>query len=461
MPWQRARRCAILLLFQRRREFNRPLFRVNLRSSFPFLFAVACFCAVAACKHRARYQVGDHLIPMGSSDPSQIVTVVAVDPDAYKVSTAPNPKPSDPVQTRTRREMESDYVRIDLPVGGSWLTEEDRAAALARARKPSATPTAALSATPTPTALVAQSTPTPNAPGTIDVAALAPAIRPAVALISTFDPKGKILRNTSGFFISNDGLFATTADAIAGAASGIVTVQSGAIYNVAGVLASSSSSGLVLLKVESGTVPSLTLSHSLHLQPGMPVLIADTVLRHRKEAVIPAIFAGTHTDRGGEAFLLTGNNLQASAGSAVLDAQSQVVGCVIRDETGPQVRSVRTVAALNALVAQASSAGKPVWPVVQHIPTPTLTPLPASEATLVYAPLPRYPFSARFGVSVPPSGTGRYLIKFGADGRASSVSVVQSARSSALDNAALEALRTWRVRPGAPSQRIVPITFRP
>jgi TonB family protein len=67
--------------------------------------------------------------------------------------------------------------------------------------------------------------------------------------------------------------------------------------------------------------------------------------------------------------------------------------------------------------------------------------------------------SARFSYTVPPSGTGKYLVNFGVDGRAASVAIVQSAGNSVLDTAAVEALRSWRAKPGLPSRRTVPITF--
>lgn len=435
---------------------------VKLCASVRLAAVALLLLAVAGCKERPRYLVGDHLIPMGSSDATQIVTVVAVEHDGYKVSSAINPKPTDPVQTKTRREIESYYVRIDPPVGGSWLTEEDRAAALARLRNPTPVPSRAPSITPTPSVAIAQNTPTPTATpaaSNVDVEALAPAIRPAMAMISTFDAKGKLLRNTTGFFIATDGRFVTTADATVGAANGIVKVQSGAIYNVVGVLASSTTANLAVLKVETASVPALTLSEATALQPGAGVLVADTIVRRRNDAIVPATIASVRNEPGGEAMELAATNLQVSAGSAVVDANGQVVGCVLRDESGPRVRSVRSVAALRSVVAQVTASSRPTWPVAQTT-TPTPTPR-ASEAAVVYAPLPRYPANARYTFGPPPSGTGRYLVKFGADGRVISVSVVQTTNSTTLDNAAIETLKTWRVKPGAPSQRVVPITFHP
>src|SRR5215468_8757010 len=75
-------------------------------------------------------------------------------------------------------------------------------------------------------------------------------VRPAVIWVTTFDPKGNLLRTESGFFISADGRFVTTAHALDGAVNAVAKTADGGIYNVSGVLAASKASDLAVLKAD-------------------------------------------------------------------------------------------------------------------------------------------------------------------------------------------------------------------
>ena len=79
---------------------------------------------------------------------------------------------------------------------------------------------------------------------------------------------------------------------------------------------------------------------------------------------------------------------------------------------------------------------------------------------LTYNPPPRYPAEARHSF-FPLKGSGRYRIRFGSDGIARDVQVVQSSRSQTLDSAAVEALRKWKATPGQTWTADVPVTFQP
>src|SRR5882762_6476954 len=50
-----------------------------------------------------------------------------------------------------------------------------------------------------------------------ELAELEAKVRPSVIWVTAFDPKGNLLRTETGFFISADGRFVTTAQAIEGA----------------------------------------------------------------------------------------------------------------------------------------------------------------------------------------------------------------------------------------------------
>jgi len=83
------------------------------------------------------------------------------------------------------------------------------------AQSPSTLPTTSATQAPASGPSV---TPSPEAkPGqtaSSNLPKLEKAVQPSVILVTVFDPKGNLLRTQSGFFISADGRFVTTARAI-------------------------------------------------------------------------------------------------------------------------------------------------------------------------------------------------------------------------------------------------------
>src|SRR5262249_17308076 len=71
-------------------------------------------------------------------------------------------------------------------------------------------------------------------------------VRPSVIWVTAFDSKGNLLRTESGFFISLDGRFATTAHAIEGGVNAVAKTADGGIYNVTGFLTASKSADLAV-----------------------------------------------------------------------------------------------------------------------------------------------------------------------------------------------------------------------
>src|SRR5207247_6019291 len=95
-----------------------------------------------------------------------------------------------------------------------------------------------------------------------DLPKLANSVRSAVILVSVFDSSGKLLRTQTGFFISDDGKFITTAHAIEGGANGVAKTGDGGIFNVTGILASSSPLNLAILRADVKRVPFLALNEN-------------------------------------------------------------------------------------------------------------------------------------------------------------------------------------------------------
>src|SRR6267143_3036106 len=96
-----------------------------------------------------------------------------------------------------------------------------------------------------------------QAPG---LATLASSVRPAIILVTVFDASGKLLRTGTGFFVADDGKFVTNWRTAEGGAYAVAKMGDGAICNVTGILASSTTLDLAVLKADVKGVPFLTLN---------------------------------------------------------------------------------------------------------------------------------------------------------------------------------------------------------
>jgi TonB family protein len=120
----------------------------------------------------------------------------------------------------------------------------------------------------------------------------------------------------------------------------------------------------------------------------------------------------------------------------------------------PLVVPVPSATASAAAALPAPPASIPLAPT-----SPTTSGSSRQQRKIVYAPQPSYPFAAK---QARLRGTGRFRIKFSADGRALGVDIVRSTGSSVLDQAALSTLSRWRAQVSSEdSSIIVPITFSP
>src|SRR6266567_7316229 len=119
------------------------------------------------------------------------------------------------------------------------------------AQQSQSTPTAT---TPQARSAVPAITPSPEAKAgqglSSDLEKIGTNVRPSVIWVTVFDSKGNLLRTESGFFISADGRFVTTAHAIEGAVNAVAKKGDGGIYNVGGVLTVSKSTDLAVLKAD-------------------------------------------------------------------------------------------------------------------------------------------------------------------------------------------------------------------
>ena len=286
----------------------------------------------------------------------------------------------------------------------------------------------------------------------LDLPKLANSVQPAVILVTVFDTSGKLLRSETGFFISDDGRFVTTAHAVDNGVNAVVKTNDGGIYNVAGILASSTTLDLAILKADVKRVPLLVLSKNSKPEIGTRVGVIGSALAGSegapREGAIAARQPGSQGDRLEMAMPISAS----SAGSPVVNESGEVVGVVASAGEKTVTWSSAALASLQSQIAPDATAR---WAKTSETsPSPRPTPKPR----IVYAPQPEFPAEARNHSGI--SRSGRFRVSFDAHGNARNVQIIQSTGNGLLDQATIGALRQWKSTPGHEWFATVPITFQ-
>jgi TonB family protein len=275
-------------------------------------------------------------------------------------------------------------------------------------------------------------------------------VRPSVIWVTTFDPKGNLLRTESGFFISEDGRFVTTAHALDDAVNAVAKTADGGIYNVGGVLAASKASDLAVLKADikpQKLLRFLDLNKTSELSTSARVAVVGSALAGNEGNIRETTVTAQSSDR----LEIAGATVTSSVGSPVVNENGDVIGIVT---SAGEKTIARPVAALDAVLSRLTADTQARWPpVAEKSPSPHATPKPR----LIYAPAPSFPP----GQSLPgQSGTGRFRLTFDPQGNVTDVQIVTSTGNPYFDQAAIKTLRQWKSAPSPGWQATVPVTFR-
>jgi TonB family protein len=308
------------------------------------------------------------------------------------------------------------------------------------------------SVTQSPTAATATQSPSasPVQTPTSQLGSLEAKVRPSVIWVTTFDSKGNLLRTQSGFFISADGRFVTTAQGAEGGVNAVAKTADGGIYNVTGVLTVSKSADLAVLKAEikpEKLLRFLDLNKTGELSVGNHVAVVGSSLAGNEGNARETTITAKSADR----LEIAGATASSSVGSPVVNENGDVIGIVT---SAGEKTVARPVAALDAVLARVTAETQPRWSqVAQTSPTPHATPKPR----LLYAPAPSFPP----GQSLPgQTGTGRYRLTFDPQGNVTDIRVVASTGNPYFDQAAIKTLRQWKSAPSQGWQATIPVTFR-
>jgi len=275
-------------------------------------------------------------------------------------------------------------------------------------------------------------------------------VRPSVIWVTTFDPKGNLLRTESGFFISPDGRFVTTSHAIEGGVNAVAKTADDGIYNVSGVLNVSKSADLAVLKAEvkpQKLLRFLDLNKTGELSTGARVAVVGSALAGSEGSARETTITARSSDR----LEIAGATAASSVGSPVVNENGEVIGIVT---SAGEKTIARPIAALDAVLSRVTADTPARWPqLAQTSPTPHATPKPR----LLYAPAPAFPP----GQSMPgQSGTGRFRLTFDPQGNVTNIQMVASTGNPYFDQAAIKTLRQWKSAPSQGWQATVPVTFK-
>src|SRR4051812_47589199 len=152
-------------------------------------------------------------------------------------------------------------------------------------------PNASPVVTPTPSAVLAY------APAQGDLKKLAERITPSVLALSIFDASGKLLRNGTGFFVSDDGRFVTSRSIVDGGAHAVATASDGKIYNVNGILAESSPADVAVLKAQvKEKVHFISPSKMAPFEAGGTLAAIGSAAQRKENAIAQTAIAGRKSD---------------------------------------------------------------------------------------------------------------------------------------------------------------------
>jgi len=334
------------------------------------------------------------------------------------------------------------------------------------AEQTSATPASTSPPTsPTPSPTLGQQFAGPSRELPVEVKSL----RRAVVLVTIFDASGKLLRTGTGFFVTEDGKLLTNSRTAEGGAYAVAKMEDGAIYNVTGILSSSTKLDLALLKVDVKQVPFLSLNKTAKADIGARVVVVGSALAGNDGTPVEGTIYMNKSDRRGDRVGIVAPISASAIGSPVADRSGEVIGIVTtRNEQGEALVLVRPSSAVQSFLSQIAADAPAHWPeTAQASPSPPPTPKPpgaaaahgksSREPRLIYKPHPTYPFEARLHASE--SRTGQFQLRFDASGNVADVNVLKSTGNELLDRSSTNALRQWKSEPGREWTKTVPITF--
>ena len=266
--------------------------------------------------------------------------------------------------------------------------------------------------------------------------------------VTAFDPKGNLLRTESGFFVSADGRFVSTAHA--NRRRGQRRRENGGRRYLQREWSSRSfeAVGFAVLKAD---VKPQKLLRFLELNKNADLSLAQMSQWSAARWLAAKVTAANEDHR---AILgRFGNCGSNSCQFCWRTLRKREWRRSWRRHICWRKTIARPVTALESVLSHITAETHGRWPeVAEASPAPQCTPRPR----LIYAPAPSFPP----GASLPgQSGTGRFRLTFDAAGNVTNIQIVKSTGNPYFDQAAVKTLRQWKSAPSQGWEATVPVTF--
>lgn len=195
----------------------------------------------------------------------------------------------------------------------------------------------------------------------LDLPSLAHRERRAVVLIVGYDASGKPTKTGSGFFISEDGRLVTNGHVVDGIARVQAKLENGAIYNIDGVLASSSALDLAVLKADAHDVQFLAVDPAATPpEPGTRIAVIGSPLA-LEGSLSEGIVSANRSDEDGIWLQISAPISEGSSGSPVLDRHGRVVGvATLTAKEGQNLNFARSSRDLAKFLSEIQADAKPI-----------------------------------------------------------------------------------------------------
>ena len=226
---------------------------------------------------------------------------------------------------------------------------------------------------PNPSPATAFASPLPVAtqtPAPPDFQKAANRVAPAVILISVFDSSGKLLRNGTGFFVSDDGRLVTSWSLVEGGAHAVAKTSDGQIFNIPGILAGGPATDVAVLKAQvKQHVPFLSPNKTAAAGQGTQVAAIGSSLNHHEGAIAQTSVTDHRSDANSEWLELATPIPGESLGAPVVNENGDVLGLVaLQRGQGPAINVVRMTISLEPIFARIDPHTRPGWPGTQNPP---------------------------------------------------------------------------------------------
>jgi TonB family protein len=190
-------------------------------------------------------------------------------------------------------------------------------------------------------------------------AAVTEKVRPAVAVLATFDEHGGLVANEQGFFVSANGDLLAERTAMNNAASAIVKGADGRAYDTLGTYVRSSSPNFILLKTNAHNVPYLQNPRATaEVSDGALAAVVLSPSGQGRTPFLEGRIAGRKNDEAGEWLTFEPAPPRSALGAPVVDVHGSIIGIVAQKEPKDAPAVFRYTGVPTITTAKVSPIGK-------------------------------------------------------------------------------------------------------